>query len=50
MIYTYQATIRIQGCHDMTVEVRAADQIQARTLIRSMYSGATIIGDAVYRV
>ena len=49
-MYTYRATIRMAGCHDLTVEVRAVDQIQAKSLIRSMYSGATIIGDHVYRV
>ena len=49
-LYTYRATVRMSGCHDFIVEVRAVDQIQARTMIRTMYGGATIIGDSVYRV
>jgi len=49
-MYTYRATIRMKGSHDLMVEVRASDQIQARTLIRTLYGGATIIGDSVYRV
>ena len=49
-LYTYRATVRMKGSHDLVVEVRACDQIQARTMIRTLYSGATIIGDTVYRV
>lgn len=34
----------------MIVEVRAADQIQAKQMIKTLYGGAMIIGDSVYRV
>ncbi len=34
----------------MLVEVRAIDQIQAKQMIKSLYSGALIVGDNVYRV
>ena len=49
-MFTYRATVRMQGCHDMLVEVRAIDQIQAKQMIKSLYAGALIVGDNVYRV
>jgi len=49
-MFTYRATVRMQGSHDMLVEVRALDQIQAKQMIKSLYSGALIVGDNVYRV
>ena len=49
-MFTYRATIRLSGCHDFTAEVRANDQIQAKSMLESMYGKGNILGDCVYRV
>jgi hypothetical protein len=49
-MFTYRATIRQAGCHDFVAEVKANDQIQARTMLESMYGRNSIVGNNVYRV
>ena len=49
-MYTFRATIRLNKGHDFVAEVRAADQIQARQMLETLYGRGTIIGDCVYRV
>jgi len=49
-MWTWCATIRMQGCHDFKVEVQAPDQIAARAIFERMYGRGSIIGDHVWRV
>jgi len=49
-MWTYRATIRQQGCNDFVAEIRANDQIQARTILENLYGQNSIVGNNVYRV
>ena len=49
-MYTFRATIRLGTGHDFIAEVHAADQIQARQMLETLYGRGTIIGNCVYRV
>lgn len=49
-MFTWRATIRQFGCHDFVAEIKANDQIQAKSIFESMYGKGSILGDCVYRV
>jgi len=47
MTWTFQATIRIRGCHDFVVTIQAPDQIAARRILETKYGLDSIVGNNV---
>ncbi len=49
-MWTWEATVRLAGCHDFTIRIMAPCQITAKNIIEAQYGIGCIIGNNVWRI